>query len=308
MKKITLLFIVFLSLIITSYTQNKLEVEFKTGEDDLAVRDASIQGNLKIIINYKNGATPTVLENANRNQNWPKNSIRRVVIPLAANVTVGNLASIQLVRSTTSNNFEDAVADNWDLKSLVVTAYIKKDRTTLKYQLFSKAANPLNRFKAGKDCNCNKTYDFINPLLVSGTQRVGDSATAPKRTMIHVVFGNGGDDLRGDNDNARLVILFKNSNQKLVANNLNSSQKWDNFTEKIVTRDLLNPGNLKVEDIKSVELWHTGAGGMGADNWDLDKFKLTISINGATKILVDKAGAPLHRFTGDTRRRTFYME
>jgi hypothetical protein len=288
--------------------QNKIEVEFKTGEDDLAVRDASIQGNLKITINYKNGAAPTVLENANRNQNWPKNSIRRVIIPLAADVDVNNLASIQLVRSTTNNNFEDVVADNWDLKSLVVTASIKKESATLKYQLFSKAANPLNRFKGGKDCNCNKTYDFITPYLISGAQRVRDTATAPKRTMIHVVFGNGGDDLRGGNDNAKVVITFKNSTQKLVANNLNSSQKWDNFTEKIVTKDLLNPTNLKAEDIKTVELWHTGAGGSGADNWDLDKFKLTITIDGVTKILVDKVGAPLHRFSGDTRRKTFIVE
>jgi hypothetical protein len=288
--------------------QNKVEIEFKTGEDDLAIRDASVQGNLKISINYKNGAAPTVLENANRNQNWPKNSIRRVTMPLAADVDVNNLASIQLTRSTNSNNFEDAVADNWDLKSLAVTVSVKKDRATLKYQLFSKAGNPLNRFKGGKDCNCNKTYDFITPHLLSGAQQVADTATAPKRTVIYAVFGNGGDDLRGGNDNAKIVITFKNTLQKLVANNLNNSQKWDNFTERIVSKDLLNPANLKIDDIKEIELWHTGAGGMGADNWDLDKFKLTITINGVSKILVDKAGAPLHRFTGDTRRRTFIVQ
>ena len=48
---VLLLFTVFVFLINTSNVQNKMEVEFKTGEGDLAVRDASIQGNLKITIN-----------------------------------------------------------------------------------------------------------------------------------------------------------------------------------------------------------------------------------------------------------------
>jgi hypothetical protein len=288
--------------------QNKVEIEFKTGEDDLAIRDASIQGNLKISINYKNGAAPTVLENANRNQNWPKNSIRRVSIPLAANVDVNNLASLELVRSTTNNNFEDAVADNWDLKSLIVTATIKKDKATAKYELLNKSGNPLNRFKGGKNCDCYKTYFFASPILKSGTQPWIDKFAPPQKSSIIAVFGNGGDDLRGGSDNAKVVIIFKNTTQKLTFNNLNNGTQWNNFTEKTADKEVPSLPNVKIEDIKEVQLWHTGAGGMGADNWDLDKFKLTITINGATKILVDKVGAPLHRFTGDTRRRTFIVE
>jgi len=300
--------IFFLFFSVQTAAQNKIEAEFKTGEDDLAVRDAGIQQNLKITIQFKNGATAVVLENANANQNWPKNSIRRVAIPLAADVDVNNLASINLNRSTTSNNFEDAVADNWDLKSLSVTATIKRDGATARYRLLTKNGNPLNRFKGGRECNCNKTYDFSNPVLISGTQPWIDHFPPPQKSNISVIFGNGGDDLRGGSDNAKVVITFKNSTRKLIFNNVNDGAKWDNFTEKTVGKELPSIAGLTIADIKEVELWHTGGGGMGADNWDLDKFKLTITINGVTKILVDRVGAPLHRFTGDTRRKTFIVE
>jgi hypothetical protein len=307
MKKISLLLIIcFVNQI--SFAQNKIEAEFKTGEDDLAVRDAGIQRNLKITIQFKNGATALVLENANNNQNWPKNSIRRVSIPLAADVDVNNLASINLTRSTTSNNFEDAVADNWDLQSLSVTATIKRDGATARYRLLTQTGNPLNRFKAGINCNCDKTYNFSNPVLISGTQPWIDNFPAPQTSAISAVFGNGGDDLRGGNDNAKIVITFKSSTRKLIYNNVNEGAKWENFTQKSVDKSLPSIAGLTIADIKEVELWHTGGGGMAADNWDLDKFKLTITINGETKTLVDRVGAPLHRFTGDTRRKTFVVE
>lgn len=288
--------------------QNKMEVEFKTGEDDLAVRDASIQGNLKITVNYKDGTTPTILANANKNQSWPKNSIRRVSIPLAATADINNFSSIEISRSTTNTNLEDAVADNWDLISLIVTVTMKKGTVTSKYQLLSKKGTPLNRFKGGKMCDCNKTYSFSAPLLTSGTTTWIDKFAPEQKSSIIAVFGNGGDDLRGGNDNVRIVILFKNSTRTLSFSNLNKGANWGNFTEKTVAPNAIpSRPNLKISDIKEVQLWHTGGGGMGADNWDLDKFKLTISMNGESKILVDKVGTPLHRFTGDTRRKSFYI-
>ena len=288
--------------------QNKMEVEFKTGEDDLAVRDASIQGNLKITINYKDGTTPIVLANANKNQSWPKNSIRRVSIPLPAIIDINNFSSIEISRSTTNTNLEDAVADNWDLVSLMVTVTMKKGTATSKYQLLTKTGTPLNRFKGGKNCDCTKTYAFSAPLLTSGTTAWIDKFAPEQKSSIIAVFGNGGDDLRGGNDNVRVLILFKNSTRMLSFSNLNKGANWGNFTDKTVSPiPIASIPNLKISDIKEVQLWHTGGGGMGADNWNLDKFKLTISMNGESKILVDRVGTPLHRFTGDTRRKSFYV-
>jgi hypothetical protein len=312
MKKITIAIIIMVSLLKFANAQSKVEVEFRTGEDDLSVRDASVQENLKITINFKNGSAPVVLLNANNNQNWPRNSIRRVTIPLSGMVDVNNLASIEIRRGSTSNSFEDAIADNWDLKSLTVTATIKQSTGNSKFKLLEKrgiAGEILNRFKGGKNCNCFKVYEFFTPpQLISGSTPWIDRFSAPQKTNVTVELGVGGDDLRGGNDNARLVIVFKNTTDKLYYNNINSGENWGNFVSKIVSKDIPNPRNLKIEDIKEIKLWHTGGGGMGADNWDVDKFKLSITINGVSKILVDKVGAPLHRFTGDTRKRIFAIE
>lgn len=291
--------------------QNKLEVEFKTGDDDLAVRDESIQKNLKITINFKSGAAPLVLENANKSQTWPKNSIRRVTIPLAADADVNNFASINLRRETTSNNFEDMVADNWDLKELTVTVTLKKDGVTNKYKLlgtFARSGEVLNRFMAGRNCNCDKTWPFSNPVLISGARPWIDNRPPPQRTTIAAEFGVGGDDLGGGSDNAKIVIRFKNSPRTLVFNNVNNRESWENFTKHTVFKETPGVPGVTVNDVKEVELWHTGGGGIAADNWDIDKFTISITINGVSKVLVDKVGAPLHRFTGDTRRKTFSVE
>ena len=230
--------------------QNKMEVEFKTGEDDLAVRDASIQGNLKITVNYKDGTTPNVLANANKNQSWPKNSIRRVSIPLAATADINNFSSIEISRSTTNTNLEDAVADNWDLVSLIVTVTMKKGTVTSKYQLLTKTGTPLNRFKGGKNCDCYKTYSFSAPLLTSGTTTWIDKFAPEQKTSIIADFGNGGDDLRGGNDNVRIVILFKNSTRTLSFSNLNKGANWGNFTEKTVAPNSIpSIPNLKISGV-----------------------------------------------------------
>jgi hypothetical protein len=106
-----------------------------------------------------------------------------------------------------------------------------------------------------------------------------------------------------------VIITFKNTNQKLVFNNLNRGENWGNFTEHSVSSAEVNSlPNLTINDIKAVELWHTGGGGMGADNWDLDKFTLSIFMNGTTKQLVDISGTPVHRFTGDARKKVFLVE
>jgi hypothetical protein len=311
MKKITIAILIMVSILKFANAQSKVEVEFKTGEDDLAVRDPNAQENLKITINFKDGAAPVVLENANNNQNWPKNSIRRVSIPITGIVDINNFASIAIGRLANSNTFKDATADNWDLKELIVTATIKQKDGNSKFKLLEKLSvngSILNRFSGGVHCNCYKVYDFSTPLLISGTTPWIDKYAPPQKIMITAEFGVGGDDLRGGNDNVNLVIIFKSSKEKLYFNNLNNRENWGNFVSKIVSKELPNPKNLKIEDIREIELWHTGGGGMGADNWDLDKFKLSITINGASKILVDKVGVLIHRFSGDARKKIFAVE
>ena len=288
------------------FAQSKIEIEFKTGEDDLSVRDANVQGNLSITINYKTSKPPIVLQNANKNQSWPKNSIRRVAIPLPADVNLADLGSITLQRSTTNNNIDDVTADNWDMQTILVTASVKSEGKQAKYQLMSMAGDankPLNRFKGGRNCNCLVSYNFnIAPTLISGTVGWIDKFAPQKNTSIVVELSTGGDDLRGGNDNARVRLKLKTKpNYFITINNINNSENLKNFTTKSFTIPIPN-AQFAIDDIIAVELWHTGGGGMGADNWDVDKVKITIIVDGSTKILVDNVGQPLRRFTGDSRK------
>ncbi|MCY7290980.1 MAG: hypothetical protein LH615_02250, partial [Ferruginibacter sp.] len=89
---------------------------------------------------------------------------------------------------------------------------------------------------------------------------------------------------------------------------LNSSKSWGNFSEQSCRKVLPNTADLDFNDIKEIELRHTGGGGIGADNWYLDKFKLIISRGLQSKVLIDKAAAPIHFFTGDTRRKIIIVE
>jgi hypothetical protein len=57
-----------------------------------------------------------------------------------------------------------------------------------------------------------------------------------------------------------------------------------------------------------VELRHTGGGGIGADNWHVDKIYIVVNRDGINKVLLDKVGAPIHQFTGDARFKKFVVQ
>jgi hypothetical protein len=125
MKKVITLFILTLCLV-KAKAHNNLDIAFQTGNDNFAVRDASIQSKLNIKINYKNAVAPIVLKNVNKNQNWPKHSNRKIIVPLPNDVDVNNVASIEIYRRANSNIIDDLSADNLDLQGLTIFASIKK--------------------------------------------------------------------------------------------------------------------------------------------------------------------------------------
>lgn len=113
-------------------------------------------------------------------------------------------------------------------------------------------------------------------------------------------FVTGGDDLRGGKDNVHLVLLLR-SGATLRFDNVNNGRRWvDNSTQSI-SRPL--DQNVRRGDIAGVRVEFTGSGGMGGDNWNLDK--LTIRLSGETHPLFHEEGTPLFRFTGDHRSREF---
>jgi hypothetical protein len=309
MKKISVFFFCLTLLHSGVFSQNKIEIEFKTGEDDLRGIGTPEFG-LDVNILFVN--KPALLSRGvNKLATWPKNSIRKISIPLDTSIVIGDLLAMELSRKHSNSNSPTTKSpDNWDINRIIVTATFKKEGKTTKYQLLHTINGRQTPYRMTYDnSETPKRFDFNrNPVVLSGTQNWIDKFPPPQKASINAIFGIGGDDLRGGSDNAKIIITFKNSTKKLTFNNLNNGAQWNGFTEHTAFKQLPSFPEFTINDIKTVELWHTGGGGMGADNWDIDKFTLTVTYNGQTKQLVDKTGAPIHRFTGDTRRKTFVIE
>lgn len=294
----------FSAISITSKAQSNVELEIKTGADNLEHRD--FQHDLEIRIKV-DGKPDVVLLNANRGQTWANNSTHKIKMNLDPTTTADQIKEIQLYRRVDSwNNFDAGRADNWNLHKLVATATIIKDGRPLKYSLLNlqgTGGKALFRFvyenrnlpDDGQEKGLSKSFP-TSPAFVSGT------ASRPTITL-KALFKTGGDDLRGGNDNVTMTIKYKSGAASTVFSNMNAGRNWRNFNISNVEKPL--PATFNIYDIESIELRHTGGGGIGADNWYLDKFKITLTINGEPIVILDKEEAPIHYFTGDARRKVF---
>ncbi|HMX77877.1 MAG TPA: hypothetical protein PK841_06875, partial [Chitinophagaceae bacterium] len=64
--------------------------------------------------------------------------------------------------------------------------------------------------------------------------------------------------------------------------------------------------SFNIDDISAIDLIHTGGrDGLFVDNWDLDKFKLTVYQKDKSLVIVDQVAAPIVRFSGDLRVKRF---
>lgn len=301
------------TVVVAPKSDNKIDIDFKTGGDNLEVKD--FQENLEIRIIIQNKAD-VILKDANKNQNWPNNSVRRVSILLPANITAEEIKEIQLYRIQrgSADNFKATIADNWNLESIGATATIMTNGVKKIYE-FEKIVSPeyrrpLFRFVYERGNNETEGTRFKRALTLKTTPLPpGVNTGVPaQNAKLEINVRTGGDDLRGGNDNCNVVITFKSNPRKMQLTNIFNRRPQGGFTEKTITKELLNSQNMDINDIKEVEIHHTGGGGIGADNWDIDKIKITIIKEGITKVLVDKVGAPIHRFNGDQRIKRFIVE
>src|SRR5262249_38867552 len=140
-------------------------------------------------------------------------------------------------------------------------------------------------------------YILVTSFVITGLflQSPVIAQPAQKNTLI-VEFITGGDDLRGGNDNVNLKALLRGG-AAIRFNNVNEGKRWGNNSTHTVSRDL--PANLKFEDIIGVRLETTFGGGVGGDNWNLNRLVVKALIGGQERQLFDKGGNPLVRFTGN---------
>lgn len=305
------------SVIVAPKSDNKLDIDFKTGGDNLEPKD--FMEGLKVTVKIKN-KPDLVKENVNEGREWPNNSIRRVSISLPADVVCSDIHEIVLSRipkGGSANNISAMAADNWNLDKVTVTTRIKTNGTmktgTMNWMSPSGSGYPLYRFvyeNRDSDINTGNSLTLqTGSICPSSNANSTTTTSTPTNASLNCVFGTGGDNLEGGSgNNVNIRIKFKSSNNIITLSNVNDTAKWNNFTENTVTKSIPNSATIDINDIKEVEVRHTGGGGMFADNWHVDKIKITITKNGVSRVLVDRVGAPIHRFTGDTRIKRFTVE
>ena len=300
------------SVVVAPPSDNKLDIDIKTGGDNLEPR--GFQTNPQITIHLRN-RNPIILENINNNQSWPNNSIKRVSIPLPNDINLQDLLSINIKRTVVSNwnNFDAGIADNWNIDRVTATAIIKTNGRLVRTVILNKTGirGPLVRIVYEKRNNDNPIEQREITIPFDESSSSAPPAPAPRTAVANPIIKietlTGGDDLRGGNDNLHLLIKLKFTPARNISlNNINAGRKWPNFTERTITKPLMVPP-FTFDDIEEIVLRHTGGGGIGADNWHLDKLKITLTIGGETRVLLDRVGAPIHFFTGEARSKTFQI-
>ena len=119
---------------------------------------------------------------------------------------------------------------------------------------------------------------------------------------LYATFATGGDDLRGGNDNVSLTINYKDGTNQTF-NNVNLGARWiDNYEETV---PLILNRTISKSDIASFTISTNFGGGIGGDNWNLDKFFVS---NGGNIIIVcanceESDRMPMVRFTGSIHEK-----
>jgi hypothetical protein len=119
-------------------------------------------------------------------------------------------------------------------------------------------------------------------------------------TTLNVTITTGGDDLRGGKDNANLVVLFSDGQQQYFRN-INRGQRWKDHTPYTVRYTVARAASA----IRGIRLETTASGGFSGDNWNVNAIKVLATGTERSRVLLDRRGNHLVRFTGDNRVEEF---
>ncbi|MGM9508688.1 DUF7452 domain-containing protein [Larkinella sp. GY13] len=129
----------------------------------------------------------------------------------------------------------------------------------------------------------------------SGTDSVWKVSLNQSATpQLIVTIRTGGDNLRGNNDNAYAYIIRRDGTKTEF--DLNQRGEWGN--NSLHSRTFVLPVGINYSDIATFGIRTTLAGGLGGDNWNLDQIKVEYLLGSSSKILLERSGQPFKRFTG----------
>lgn len=140
----------------------------------------------------------------------------------------------------------------------------------------------------------NKKYNFSTPPVVQAPAKgIMMPPGLVKEILLEIT--TGGDDLRGGNDNVSVIIKFKGGKPEQKFGNINRGARWiGNYTETV---PLTLATAVKKEDIESITFITSFGGGIGGDNWNMER----VAVKLGNTVIAQQAGTPLVRFDGNNK-------
>ncbi len=185
-------------------------------------------------------------------------------------------------------------------------------------------AAPDNRIRLTAVVPTNPTYAPPGPYLLFVLGRARDPGTSPQRLIpsqgrpvmllhqqrrpaspvqaIRVTIHTGSDNLRGGGDNAFASLRDADDATVVAEFPLNGGGEWGNHTVHIVPRTLSAP--VALNRLQRLRIRTTFGGGVGGDNWNIDRLIVDYNVGGTWRTMYDDSGFPLARLTGELRTWT----
>ena len=249
---------------VTDARATQVQIWIQTGGDDLR-GGGNASDNADVTLTFVGGSTLT--RNINAGREWGNGQTHIAVLSLPA--TAPRVSDIQSV--TLATHFGGGLSgDNWNVNKVALMVGFPTGSATTQptptviHTWLDKSGGPLIRFTGS-------VHDLVEDVPV---QDAGKTVTD-----LELIISTGNDDLRGGGsagDNCNVTIGLGNG-QSITVNNVNGGGNWANWTDHTV-RIPLPGGGLHGGDVRSVRL-HTGfGGGLGGDNWNVQRIQLRATL------------------------------
>jgi hypothetical protein len=241
----------------------QLRAVIVTGADDLR-GGTGPNDNCDAILMFNNGST-LAIQNVNNGMHWNNGETHVIALPLPPGMTAGNITRFGLHTSFSGG----LSGDNWNVNGVTLLASLLPKPITpppLLRTWINATGNPLVRFTGS-------THDWSMPISVAAGDagKVIQSLTATIQT--------GGDDLRGGSnpaDNASVILTLNNGSFTVA--NINQGTHWNNNETHTVNLNL--PPGTTAGKLTKFDLHTQFGGGLGGDNWNVNKVILQAVLPG----------------------------
>jgi hypothetical protein len=272
----------------TAAAASQVMVVIQTGDDDL--RGGSHPGsNVDVTLNFSGGESSVTTTNLNQSKPWENGETHSAILTLPTGpVPVSDIASVTL-----TTGFGGGIdGDNWNVNKVALVVGFPSGSTvvspppTVVHEWLNAQNTPLIRFTGS-------VHDLSLPVTP-----FPQDAPFPV-TALSVVIDTGNDDLRGGSnpgDNCDVTVAL-NSKPSITVANVNNGATWPDWSSNTVNIPI-PPGGLRGADVTSVAL-HTGfGGGIGGDNWNVNRVRLEATLDTGLPQLTVKESVP----SGDVGR------